>query len=350
MSFFNNLFRDIAIDLGTANTLIYIRGKGVVLNEPSIVARERNTGKVVAIGHEALLMHEKTHPGIVTVRPLANGVIADYEATEELIKGMIKKTKSRFSLGIHRMVIGIPSGITEVEKRAVHNAAEHVGAKEVYLVAEPIAAAIGIGLDFNEARGNMIVDIGGGTTDIAVISLGGIASGESLRVAGTDITNSIIRHFRKAYNMSIGERTVEEIKVQIASAYKLDEELSMVVKAVNIKSGLPESMKVDSVTIRDAISTPISQIITSIRKTLEVLVTKPELSVDILDRGIYLAGGGALIKGFDKKINEETKLAVHITEDPLTAVARGTGEILENIEKYRSVLMTSKRNTFGIPL
>jgi len=349
MSFFSRLFKDIAIDLGTANTLIYIRNEGVVLNEPSIVARERNSGKVVAIGNEALLMHEKTHPGIITIRPLANGVIADYEATEELIKGLIKKTKSRFSLGIRRMVIGIPSGITEVEKRAVHDAAEHIGAKEIYLVAEPIAAAIGIGLEFNEARGNMIVDIGGGTTDIAVISLGGIASGESLRVAGTDITNSIIRHFRKAYNMSIGERTVEEIKMQIASAYKLEKELTMTVKAVNIKSGLPEAMQVDSVTIREAISTPIGQIITSIKKTLEVLVVKPELSVDILDRGIFLAGGGALIKGIDKKINEETKLAVHITEDPLTAVARGTGEILENIEKFRPVLHSSKRYALRIP-
>lgn len=349
MSFFSRLFKDIAIDLGTANTLIYIRNEGVVLNEPSIVARERNSGKVVAIGSEALLMHEKTHPGIITIRPLANGVIADYEATEELIKGLIKKTKSRFSLGIRRMVIGIPSGITEVEKRAVHDAAEHIGAKEIYLVAEPIAAAIGMGLEFNEAKGNMIVDIGGGTTDIAVISLGGIASGESLRVAGTDITNSIIRHFRKTYNMSIGERTVEEIKMQIGSAYKLDTEMTMTVKAVNIKSGLPEAMKVDSVTIREAIATPIGQIITSIKKTLEVLVVKPELSVDILDRGIFLAGGGALIKGIDKKINEETKLAVHITDDPLTAVARGTGEILENIEKYRTVLHSSKRYALRIP-
>ncbi len=195
----------------------------------------------------------------------------------------------------------------------------------------------------------MIVDIGGGTTDIAVISLGGIASGESLRVAGTDITNSIIRHFRKTYNMSIGERTVEEIKMQIGSAYKLDTEMTMTVKAVNIKSGLPEAMKVDSVTIREAISTPIGQIITSIKKTLEMLVVKPELSVDILDRGIFLAGGGALIKGIDKKIYEETKLAVHITDDPLTAVARGTGEILENIEKYRPVLHSSKRYALRIP-
>lgn len=341
MSFFSSLFRDIAIDLGTANTLIYIRDKGVVLNEPSIVARERNSGKVVAIGHDALLMHEKTHPGIVTIKPLANGVIADYEATEELIKGLINKTKTQFSFGIRRMVIGIPSGITEVEKRAVRDSAEHVGAKEVYLVAEPMAAAIGIGIDVKEPMGNMIVDIGGGTTEIAVISLGGIASGESLRVAGTDITNSIVRHFRKAYNLAIGERTAEDVKIKIASAYKLDKELTMTVRGRNLVTALPEEREINSPTIRDAIATPINQIIISIKKSLEV--TKPELSADILDRGLFLAGGGALIKGLDKKINEETKLAVHISEEPLTAVARGTGEVLENLEKYRSVLLSTKR-------
>lgn len=341
MSFLSNLFQDVAIDLGTANTLIYIRDKGVVLNEPSIVARERNSGKVVAIGHDALLMHEKTHPGIVTIKPLSNGVIADYEATEELIKGLINKTKSQFSLGIRKMVIGIPSGTTEVEKRAVRDSAEHVGAKEVYLVVEPMAAAIGIGIDVKEPMGNMIVDIGGGTTEIAVISLGGIASGESLRVAGTDITNSIIRHFRKAYNLAIGERTAEDVKIKIASAYKLDKELSMTVRGRNLVTALPEEREINSPTIREAISTPISQIIISIKKSLEV--TKPELSADILDRGLFLAGGGAVIKGLDKKINEETKLAVHISEEPLTAVARGTGEVLENLEKYRSILLPTKR-------
>ena len=329
MSFFSNLFRDVAIDLGTANTLIFIRGQGVVLNEPSIVARERNTGKIVAIGHEALLMHEKTHPGILTIRPLASGVIADYEATEELIKGLINKTNTQFSFGIRRMVIGIPSGITEVEKRAVRDSAEHVGAREVY------------GLPVQDAAGNMIVDIGGGTTEIAVISLGGIASGESLRVAGTDITNAIMRHFRKAYSLAIGERTAEDVKIKIASAYKLEKEMTMMVRGRNLVTALPEEREVNSATIREAIATPISQIITSIKKSLEV--TKPELSADILDRGLFLAGGGALIKGLDKKINEETRLAVHISEDPLTAVARGTGEVLENLEKYRSVLLTTKR-------
>ena len=337
MSFFSNLFRDIAIDLGTVNTLIFIRGKGIVLNEPSIVARQRNTAKIMAIGHEALLMHEKTHPDIVTIRPLANGVIADYAATEDLIRGLINKTKTRFSFGIRRVVISIPSGITEVEKRAVRDSAERVGAKKVYLVTEPLAAAIGIGLDVHEPMGNMIVDIGGGTTEIAVISLGGIASGESLRVAGTEITNLIIRHAREKLNLAIGERTAEEIKMNIASAYKLEKEITMMVSGINLESGLPESREVDSVSIREAIATPISQIIASIKKTLEMLVVKPELSVDILNRGLYLAGGGALIKMLEKKISAETKLKVHICEDPLTAVARGTGEILENLEKYRAI-------------
>jgi len=211
----------------------------------------------------------------------------------------------------------------------------------VYLITEPMAAAIGIGLDVKEPMGNMIVDIGGGTTEIAVISLGGIASGESLRVAGTDITDEIVRHFRKAYNLAIGERTAEEVKIKIASAYKLEKELTITVRGRNLVTALPEEQLVDSATIREAIATPISQIITSIKKSLEV--TKPELSADIFDRGLFLAGGGALIKGLDKKINVETKLAVHISEDPLTAVARGTGEVLENLEKYRGVLLTSKQ-------
>lgn len=341
MGLFSNLFRDIAVDLGTANTLVFIRDKGIVLNEPSIVAREWHSGKVVAIGQEALLMHERTHPGIVTIRPLASGVIADYEATEELIKGLVRKTKDRFSIGIRKMVIGIPSGITEVEKRAVRDSAEHIGAKEIYLVSEPMAAAIGIGIDVKEPVGNMVIDIGGGTTEIAVISLGGIASGESLRVAGTDITNAIIQYFRKAYNLAIGERTAEEVKIRVASADKLDKELTMPVRGRNLVTSLPEEREVNSAAIREAIATPISQIISSVKKCLEV--TKPELSSDILDRGLFIAGGGALIKGLDKKIQSETKLAVHISEDPLTAVARGTGKVLEDIEFYRSVVLPTKR-------
>jgi rod shape-determining protein MreB len=340
MGFLGNLYRDIAIDIGTSNTLIYIRGEGIVLNEPSIIARERESGKVVAIGEEAMIMHEKIHPGIVTVRPLANGVIADYDATQELIKGLIQKSKSHYSFGINNMVISVPSGITAVEKRSVRDFAHHVGAKKVYLLTSPMAAAIGIGLDIKEAMGNMIVEIGSGTTEIAIISLNGIVSGECLRVAGNDMTNLIIRHFNKSYNLAISDTTAEEVKIKLGSAYKLDKELSMIVRGVNLASGLPESRDVDSATIREVIATPITQIITAIKKSLEVLVIKPDISVDILDRGIYLSGGSALLKGLDKKINIDTNLGVHVCEEPMTVVAKGMGEVLENIDKYRDIYTT----------
>jgi len=341
MALFDFLSKDIAIDLGTANTLVFVRGKGIVLNEPSIIALDRTTRKVVALGNEARQMHEKTHRDIITIKPLADGVIADYEAAEELIKGLIRKTLKDFSTSIRRMVIGIPSGITEVEKRAVRDSAEHAGAKEVYLVAEPMAAAVGMGLDVDAPFGNMVVDIGGGTTDIAVISLSGIASGESIRVAGNEITNAILQHFRKTYNLAIGERTAEEIKIKIGSAYELEEELIATVKGRNLVTSLPEQRDVSSPEIREAIAEPIGQIVNAVRRCLEA--TPPELSADILDRGIMLTGGGALIKGLDKRISEETKLPVYVGEDPLTAVARGTGRILENLDKYKSVLMKTKR-------
>ncbi|ACF13003.1 cell shape determining protein, MreB/Mrl family [Chloroherpeton thalassium ATCC 35110] len=341
MGFLDFFSKDVAIDLGTANTLIFIRGKGIVLNEPSIVALDRNSRKVVAIGSEARQMHEKTHRDIITIKPLGGGVIADYEAAEELIRGLIKKTQKDFSGSIRRMVIGIPSGITEVEKRAVRDSAEHVGAKEVYLVAEPMAAAIGIGLDVEAPFGNMIVDIGGGTTEIAVISLSGLAAGESIRVAGTEITNAILQHFRKTYNLAIGERTAEEIKIKIGSAYELEEELIATVKGRNLVTSLPEQRDVSSPEIREAIAEPIGQIVNAVRRCLET--TPPELSADILDRGILLTGGGALIKGLDKRLSDETKLPVHVGEDPLTAVVRGTGKVLENLEKYQKVLMQTKR-------
>ncbi len=341
MALFDFLSKDIAIDLGTANTLVFVRGKGIVLNEPSIVALDRTTRKVVALGNEARQMHEKTHRDIITIKPLADGVIADYEAAEELIKGLIRKTLKDFSTSIRRMVIGIPSGITEVEKRAVRDSAEHAGAKEVYLVAEPMAAAVGMGLDVDAPFGNMVVDIGGGTTDIAVISLSGIACGESIRVAGNEITNAILQHFRKTYNLAIGERTAEEIKIKIGSAYELEEELIATVKGRNLVTSLPEQRDVSSPEIREAIAEPIGQIVNAVRRCLEA--TPPELSADILDRGIMLTGGGALIKGLDKRISHETKLPVFVGEDPLTAVARGTGRILENLDKYKNVLMKTKR-------
>jgi rod shape-determining protein MreB len=342
MGFFDFLSTDVAIDLGTANTLIYIRGKGIVLNEPSIVALDRNSRKVIAIGGDARQMHEKTHRDIMTIKPLGAGVIADYEAAEELIRGLVKKAHQDFRGSIRRMVIGIPSGITEVEKRAVRDSAEHAGAKEVYLIAEPMAAAIGIGLDVEQPVGNMIVDIGGGTTEIAVISLSGIAAGESVRVAGNDLTNSISQHFRKQYNLFIGDRTAEEIKMKIGSAYELEEELVAVVKGRDLVTSLPVQREVNSPEIRQAMAEPISAICNAVRRCLET--TPPELSADILDRGIMLTGGGALIKGLDKRLSEETKLLVHVGEDPLTAVVRGVGKVLEDLEKYNKVLVRNKRN------
>lgn len=337
MSFFSSLYRDIAIDFGTTNTLIYVRGLGIVLNEPSIVARDYNTGQVLAIGQEALVMHDKLHPGIVTVRPLFNGAIGDYQAMQELIKGLINKTKMRFSLGIRHLVISIPSGITPVEKRAVRDFAQHVGAKKFYMVTNPMAAAIGIGLEVREAIGNMVVDIGGGTTEIAVISLSGIASGECLKVAGADITELIIRHLRQEYNIAVGESTAEKIKIRLASACNEEKESMMEIRGINVESGLPEVRMIGSGSIRNVIAIPIGQIISSIKKCLEALVIKPELSVDIFDRGLFLVGGGALIMGIDKKIQEETNVPVHISEDPQLVVAKGAGEILENLRKYRGL-------------
>jgi len=338
-SFFNMNSRiDIGIDLGTANTLIYLRGKGVVVNEPSIVARERSTGKILAVGHEALTMHERIHPGIVTVRPVSSGVIGDYEATLMLMKGLLNKAQTRFLFGIKRMVISVPLGTTEVELRAVQDAARHVGAKYVHLIYEPLAAAIGIGLDPFAPIGNMIVNIGGGTTEVAVVSYGGIASGESLRVAGSDINRSISRYFREQHNFAVSDYAVENIKLQMASATCQDNITTMNVRGMSYESGLPESMAVDSETISKVIAYPITQMVTSIKKHIEALVSKPELAIDILDHGIALSGGGALLKGLDKKIYEETKLPVVIGQDPLKEVIKGVGMILEDFSAYKPLL------------
>jgi len=337
MGLFSNLYRDIAIDFGTTNTLIFIHGLGVVLNEPSIVARELSNGKVIAIGRDALLMNDKIHSGIATVRPLFNGAIGDYQAMQELIRGLINRTKTRFSYGINRMVISIPSGITPVEKRAVRDFAQHVGARKVYLVTNSMAAAIGLGLNVREPMGNMVVDIGGGTTEIAVISLSGIAAGECVKVAGAELDNLISRYLREEYNMSVGELTVENIKKTIGSAYKLEKELTMDIKGICLESGLPEVRTLKSETIREIVTTPINQIVTSIKKSLETLVIKPEISVDVFDRGLFLVGGGALIRGIDKKIHEETNVPVHICEEPQSIVIKGAGEILENLEKYKGL-------------
>ena len=333
--FFDWLYTDIAIDLGTANTLIYSREEGTVLNEPSIVALNMQN-EPVASGHQAQLMHEKTHKHIRTVRPLRDGVIADFEVAEQMIRAMIKKVKMKWYSSTRKMVVCVPSGITEVERRAVRDSAEHAGAKQVYLVDEPMAAAIGIGLNVHEPIGNMIVDVGGGTTEIAVIALSGIVFAESVRLGGDELNEDIINYFRRNHNLLIGERTAENIKCEIGSAAPLDEEVEMVTKGRDLVNGVPRTRTVSSKDVREAISESVNSIVESITKSLEQ--TPPELSADILDRGIMLTGGGALLKNLDKLIMETTELPVHIAEDPLTAVVRGTGAILEDLDHYRTVI------------
>lgn len=332
---FDWLYTDIAIDLGTANTLIYSRGEGIVLNEPSIVALNMQN-EPVATGHEARLMHEKTHKNIRTVRPLRDGVIADFEVAEQMIRGMIDKVKMKWYSSTRQMVVCVPSGITEVERRAVRDSAEHAGAKSVHLVDEPMAAAIGIGLNVHEPIGNMIVDVGGGTTEIAVIALSGIVFAQSVRLGGDELNDDIINYFRRNHNLLIGERTAEKIKCEIGSAAPLDDELEMDTKGRDLVNGVPRTRHVTSKDVREAISESVNTIVESITKSLEQ--TPPELSADILDRGILLTGGGAKLKNLDKLIRETTDLPVHIAEDPLTAVVRGTGAILEDLEYYRTVI------------
>lgn len=331
---FDWLYSDIAIDLGTANTLIYVRGQGIVLNEPSIVALNLQN-QAVAIGHEARLMHEKTHRDIRTIRPLRDGVIADFEVAEQMIRGMIKKVQKKWYSTTRKMVVCVPSGITEVERRAVRDSAEHAGAKAVYLVDEPMAAAIGIGLDVHEPVGNMIVDIGGGTTEIAVIALSGIVYAQSVRLGGDELNDDIINYFRRNHNLLIGERTAEHVKCTIGSAAPLDEELEITAKGRDLINGAPRTRTVTSEDVREALAESVNTIVEAITKSLEQ--TPPELSADILDRGIFLTGGGALLKNLDKLIMETTNLPVHVAEDPLTAVVRGTGKVLDNLEYYKSV-------------
>lgn len=331
---------DIAIDLGTANTLIFMKGKGIVLNEPSIVAFDRNTKKIVAIGNEAREMLGRTHRDIRTIRPMRDGVIADFEIAEGMLREFIKKIHSSW-MPSRRIVVCVPSGVTEVEKRAVRDSAEHAGAKEVHLIAEPMAAAIGIGLDVEAPVGNMIVDIGGGTTEIAVIALSGIVNEESIRIAGDELNNAIIQFFKKNHNILIGERTAEAIKCEVGSVMPMKEEVTIQVKGRDLVNGIPKTTEASSVEIREALNENISSIIDGVKMTLER--TPPELASDILDRGIMLTGGGALIKGLDERLRLETNLPVHVAEDPLTAVVRGTGRVLENLEKYHKVLLTSRK-------
>ena len=335
MGIFNFLTQEIAIDLGTANTLIIAHDK-VMVDEPSIVAIDRKTEKVIAVGKKAMQMHEKTHENIKTIRPLRDGVIADFQAAESMIRGMISMIfpKNRLFKPSLVMVICIPSGITEVEKRAVKDSAEQAGAREAYLIHEPMAAALGIGLDVQEPVGNMIIDIGGGTTEIAILSLGGIVESRSLRIAGDEFDECIVNYMRRTYNLMIGPRTAEEIKVAIGSAYPLGEhELEMEVKGRDQVSGLPVTRHINSVEIRECLAEPILQIIDGVKLTLEKC--PPELASDLVERGMVLAGGGALIRGLDKALHKETGLPVTVAPNPLLAVCLGTGKALEYLDKFK---------------
>lgn len=336
MGLFSMFSADLAIDLGTANTLIYMKGKGIVLNEPSIVAFDRNSKKIVSIGNEAREMVGKTHNEIRTIRPLKDGVIADFEIAEGMLRAFIKKINANW-FPSRRIVICVPSGITEVEKRAVRDSAEHAGAREVHLIAEPMAAAIGVGLDVEAPVGNMIIDIGGGTTEIAVITLSGIANEESIRIAGDEMNNAIIQYLKKNHNILIGERTAEETKCKIGSAMPLKEEMTLQIKGRDLVNGIPKTIEVSSVEIREALSESVSAIVNAVKLTLER--TEPELSGDILERGIMLTGGGALLKGLDERIRLESSIPVHVVEDPLTAVVLGTGKVLEDLPRYSKVLL-----------
>jgi rod shape-determining protein MreB len=328
---------DIAIDLGTANTLVYIKGKGIVLNQPSVVAIDKSSGKVYAVGADAKAMLGKTPDSIAAIRPMKDGVIADFEVTEYMLREFIKQAQKRRHFVAPRIIVCVPSGITEVEKRAVRDSAKHAGAREVYLVAEPVAAAIGVGLPVDQPSGNMIIDIGGGTTEIAVIALNDIVCDTSLRVGGDEMDEAIVVYIKKNHNLLIGDQTAENIKKTIGSAHKMSDELEMEVKGLYQVSGVPKTMKISSAEIREALQEPIQQICDALRGQLEQ--TPPELAADIKDRGIVMTGGGALLKGLPDLLREQTDLPINLMDDPLFCVVLGTGKILDDLDKYRPVMM-----------
>lgn len=335
--------QDIGIDLGTANTLVYVRGKGIVINEPSVVAINQKTNQILAIGSEAKKMVGRTPSHIVASRPLVQGVVSDFEVTEKMLRYFFDRVRRQFFGFLPqrpRVVIGIPSGVTEVEKRAVEDAARNAGAREVYLVEEPMAAAIGARLPVQEASGSMIIDIGGGTSEIAVISLGGIVVSKSLRIAGDKLNDDIIRYSRDEFKLLLGERTAEDIKIVIGSAYKLDEPLEVPMRGRDLITGLPREMVINDTHIRKAIARSIQTLVDAVKSAIEE--TPPELVADIMARGIYLAGGGSLLRGLDTLLEEETEMPVKITDDPLTAVVRGCGIILEDLDKLSEVLVNTQ--------
>jgi len=330
---------DIAVDLGTANTLVYIKGEGIVLNEPSVVAMERGSKRIVGIGLEAKRMLGRTPEGIEAIRPMKDGVIADVDVTEMMLRHFLKQVTAKRIIRIKpRVVAGVPSGITELERRAVRSSAMAAGAKVVYMVAEPMAAAIGVGLPVETPTGNMVIDIGGGTTEIAVIALSGIVSNTSIRVGGDELDVAIVTFLRKNYNLLIGEPTAEAIKIQIGSAFDFGEEREMEVKGRDLVSGIPKVVTVLSQEIRECIQEPIQAIVEAVRRALEI--TPPELASDIVDRGIVMTGGGALVRGLDRLLQHETNLPIHLDEEPLTCVVRGAGRILDDLSKFRNVLQT----------
>ena len=326
---------DIAIDLGTANTLVYIKGRGVLINEPSIVAKSVHDDKIIAVGYEAKAMVGRTHREIETIRPLRDGVIADFNMTDGLLQGFINKINMN-RLARPRMVICVPSGVTEVERRAVRDSGERANAREVYLIEEPVAAAIGIGLDISKPIGNIIIDIGGGTTEIAVIALDGVVTKEAIRVAGDEMDEAIIQWFRNEHKLDIGSSTAENIKKSVGSAMRVKSEM-IGVKGRDLVSGIPKTIEVSSDEIRQSLKDPINVIVEAVKRALER--TPPELSADILDRGIIMTGGGSMLKGIDQLIRERTKVPVNIAEEPLLSVVRGTGKVLEDVKKYESVLI-----------
>jgi rod shape-determining protein MreB len=331
--------RELAIDLGTANTLVFVRGEGIVVFEPSVVAIDERSGHVQAVGEEARRMIGRTPAAIRAIRPLRHGVIADFDVTERMLRYFLTPIIENHVFKVKpRVIVCVPSGITEVERRAVRDSALGAGAKEVFMVAEPMAAAIGVGLPVETPTGNMVIDIGGGTTEIAVIALAGIVSDTSIRTGGDELDTSIVQFMRKNYNLLIGEPTAEQIKITIGSAAPVGDEREMEVKGRDLVSGIPKTVRVHSSEIREAIQEPIQQIVDAVRRALEI--TPPELASDIVDRGIVMTGGGALIRGLDLLLSQETSLPIHVDEDPLTCVVRGTGRILDDEEKYWSVLST----------
>ncbi|MDO9535078.1 MAG: rod shape-determining protein [Bacillota bacterium] len=336
MAFLTRFFsRNIGIDLGTANTLVYVKGKGIVLREPSVVAIRRDTGSILAVGEEAKKMIGRTPGNIVAIRPMKDGVIADFDVTQIMLRHFISKAYRRRAFFLPQVVVCVPSGVTEVEKRAVLDATKQAGAKEAFLIEEPMAAAIGAGLPVEEPTGSMIVDIGGGTSEVAVISLGGIVTSQSIRVGGDEMDDAIITYIKKTYNLMIGERTAEEVKIKIGSAHRIDEEQHLEIRGRDLVTGLPKVLTISSWEIESALSEPVTAILETIKTTLER--TPPELAADIMEKGIVMTGGGALLKGLDKLIAEETGMPVFLAENPLDCVVLGTGKALSAIDLLRRV-------------